>query len=255
MSNNETIDTGTDHLLAAQEAAVLTLTLNRPEVRNALSAPMLGALSRMLRHAETSPDVRVVVLTGSGAAFCAGGDLTMLARGESMFGPSDEPHSRLANQILIQRATVVRLHRLSKPTIAVLPGPAVGAGLGLALACDLRYGGPTTTLGTGFGRLGLAGDFGCTWLLRQIVVPSRALEFAIHGRGGPGAACAAPRPVDRRRGRRRPTRTRSADRLAARRRLARSIRGDEGTCRSGRWRRPGDVCRRGGAVARSFARY
>jgi 2-(1,2-epoxy-1,2-dihydrophenyl)acetyl-CoA isomerase len=177
MSNNAAMDTGTDHLLAAQEAAVLTLTLNRPEVRNALSAPMLGALSRMLKHAETSPDVRVVVLTGSDAAFCAGGDLTMLARGESMFGPTDEPHSRLANQILVQRATVVRLHRLSKPTIAVLPGPAVGAGLGLALACDLRYGGPTTTLGTGFGRLGLAGDFGCTWLLRQIVGPSRALEL------------------------------------------------------------------------------
>jgi 2-(1,2-epoxy-1,2-dihydrophenyl)acetyl-CoA isomerase len=177
MSNNEPIETGTDHLLAAQEAAVLTLTLNRPEVRNALSAPMLDGLSRMLEYAETSPDVRVVVLTGAGAAFCAGGDLTVLSRGESMFGPADEPHSRLANQILVQRATVVRLHRLRKPTVAVVPGPAVGAGLGLALACDLRYGGPAATLRTGFVRLGLAGDFGCTWLLRQIVGPSRALEL------------------------------------------------------------------------------
>jgi 2-(1,2-epoxy-1,2-dihydrophenyl)acetyl-CoA isomerase len=162
MSNNGTVVTVTDDLLGHATDGVLTLTLNHPAVRNALSADMLGALRRMLQHAEESDAVRVV-LTGSGGAFCVGGDLTRLATGESIFGPADEPQIRLANQRSAQRATVVRLHELGKPTVARLEGAAVGAGLGLALACDLRS--SATTLNTSFARLGLAGDFGATWLL------------------------------------------------------------------------------------------
>ena len=177
MSNNGPLATGTAHLLATLDAGVLTLTLNRPEVRNALSAPMLDGLARMLEHAERDEAVRVVVLTGAGGTFCAGGDLTRFARGESIFGPADEPATRLANQRAAQRATVVRLHELTKPTIAVIENAAVGAGLGLALACDLRYAATSATLRTGFARLGLAGDFGCTWLLRHLVGPARALEL------------------------------------------------------------------------------
>lgn len=177
MSNNDPLATGTDHLLATQDAGVLTLTLNRPEVRNAFSMAMLDGLARMLDHAERDETVRVVVLTGAGGTFCAGGDLTRFARGESIFGPADEPDTRLANQRAAQRATVVRLHQLRKPTIAVIENAAVGAGLGLALACDLRYAGASATLRTGFARLGLAGDFGCTWLLRHLVGPARALEL------------------------------------------------------------------------------
>lgn len=177
MSNNDPLATGTDHLLAAQDGGVLTLTLNRPEVRNALSGPMLDGLARMLEYAERDESVRVVVLTGADGTFCAGGDLTRLARGESIFGPADEPQTRRANHRAAQRATVVRLHTLAKPTIAVIRNAAVGAGLGLALACDLRYAAASATLRTGFAHLGLAGDFGCTWLLRHLVGPARALEL------------------------------------------------------------------------------
>jgi 2-(1,2-epoxy-1,2-dihydrophenyl)acetyl-CoA isomerase len=171
------VDTGTDHLLAAQASGVLILTLNRPEARNALSLPMLDALASMLDFATRSADVRVVVLAGAGGVFCAGGDLTMLASGQSIYGAAADPAGRLARQRATQRATVVRLYELAKPTIALVQGAAVGAGLGLALACDLRYAGTSATLRTGFGRLGLAGDFGITWFLRRMVGAARALEL------------------------------------------------------------------------------
>ncbi|GAA0571297.1 enoyl-CoA hydratase/isomerase family protein [Actinomadura livida] len=180
MSNNSggaAVPTGSGHLLAGLAGGVLTLTLNRPRVRNAFSREMLEALAAMLDYAAAADDVRVVVLTGSGGTFCAGGDLAMLAAGESIFGPADAPDVRLAAQRALQRATVVRLRDIGKPSVALIEGAAVGAGLGLALGCDLRYAGTSATLRTGFGRLGLAGDFGCTWSLNRLVGPSRALEL------------------------------------------------------------------------------
>ncbi|TDC60945.1 enoyl-CoA hydratase [Actinomadura sp. GC306] len=179
MSNNSggAVPTGSGHLLAERAGGVLTLTLNRPRSRNAFSREMLEALAAMLDFAAAADDVRAVVLAGSGGTFCAGGDLAMLAAGESIFGPADAPDVRLAAQRALQRATVVRLRDLGKPSVALIEGAAVGAGLGLALACDLRYAGTSATLRTGFGRLGLAGDFGCTWSLNRLAGPSRALEL------------------------------------------------------------------------------
>jgi 2-(1,2-epoxy-1,2-dihydrophenyl)acetyl-CoA isomerase len=179
MSNHsgEALPTGTRHLLAARAGGVLTLTLNRPEARNAFSREMLDGLAAMLDFAAASGDVRAVVVAGAGGAFCAGGDLAKLAAGESIFGPADDPGARLAAQKALQRATVVRLRRLDKPSVALVDGAAVGAGLGLALACDLRYAGTSATLRTGFGRIGLAGDFGCTWQLTRLLGASRALEL------------------------------------------------------------------------------
>ncbi len=171
------VATGTGHLLARRAGGVLTLTLNRPEARNAFSREMLDGLAAMLDLAATSDDVRAVMLTGAGGTFCAGGDLAKLAAGESVFGPPDAPDVRAASQKALQRATVVRLRELAKPSVAVIEGAAVGAGLGLALACDLRYAAESATLRTGFGRLGLAGDFGCTWALTRLVGASRALEL------------------------------------------------------------------------------
>lgn len=173
----EAVDTGTEHLLAAQAAGLLSLTFNRPGVRNATSLEMLDALGAMLDRATRSGDVRVVVLSGAGGTFCAGGDLTKLATGESIYGRADDPAGRRARHQAAQRATVVRLHELTKPTIAVIEGTAVGAGLGLALACDLRYAAVSAELRTGFTRIGLAGDFGCTWFLRQLVGTAGALEL------------------------------------------------------------------------------
>jgi len=138
---------------------------------------MIEALAAMIDHAAKADDVRVVVLAGTAGTFCAGGDLTMLARGASIYGAADDPAGRMKRQQAAQRATVVRLHDLTKPTIALIEGTAVGAGLGLALACDLRYAGTSATLRTGFGALGLAGDYGCTWFLRQLAGRARALEL------------------------------------------------------------------------------
>ncbi|MET0767639.1 MAG: enoyl-CoA hydratase-related protein, partial [Aeromicrobium sp.] len=139
-------------------------------------------LAACLDVAEERRDIRVVVITGAGGVFSAGGDVTLMAKGESIFGRREDPDARLAAQIEAQRRTVVRLSELSVPSIAVLPGAAVGAGLALALACDLRYGGESATLMTGFVRVGLAGDFGCSWLLHRLLPAGVARELLLTAR-------------------------------------------------------------------------
>ncbi len=135
---------------------------------------MLTALADALDAAESDDAVRVVALGLSAAEFYVrSGDLKVFARGESIFGPVSEPETRTARQREMQRRTSVRLRELRKPTIALINGSAVGAGL--ALACDLRYMAAGATLRTGFVNVGLAGDFGCTWLLDSVIeaVPHR----------------------------------------------------------------------------------
>lgn len=172
----QNLTTGTDDLLASLDGGVLTLTLNRPGARNAFSLALLDALGTLLETAADDDRVRVVVVTGAGGSFCAGGDVKVLARGESLFGPGDV-EARRARQVAGQRATTVRLAQSVKPTVALLNGPAVGAGLALALACDLRVAAESAVLRAGFTRAGLAGDFGCSWLLTQLVGPARAKEL------------------------------------------------------------------------------
>jgi len=164
-------------LLSSLADGVLTLTLNRPARRNALSLPLLKALGKGLADGAADDNVRVVLLTGAGVSFCAGGDTKVFARGESIFGAIDEPGERRGRQVAMQRMTTEQLWDFPKPTVALLNGHAVGAGLALALACDLRVATASAQLRTGFSPLGLAGDFGCTWLLNQLVGRSRALEL------------------------------------------------------------------------------
>lgn len=176
------LTTGTDELLATLDRGVLTVTLNRPGARNAYSMALLDALGALLAGAEDDEQVRVVVVTGAGDGFCAGGDVKLMARGESMFGPMDDLEARRTRHAAAQRATTVTLARFGKPTVALVNGPAVGAGLALALACDLRWAAESAVLRTGFTRAGLAGDFGCTWLLTQLVGPARAKELLFTSR-------------------------------------------------------------------------
>jgi 2-(1,2-epoxy-1,2-dihydrophenyl)acetyl-CoA isomerase len=168
------IETGTQDLLVRVEDGVAVLTMNRPARRNALSPAMLEALATALREAEESDDVGCVVLTGAGGAFCAGGDVKAMAEGNAAGMDYD---ARVARQRRSQRATSGRLHAMPKPTIAALPGPAAGAGLSLALACDLRVAARSAILSTAFARVGLAGDFGGTWFLARLVGPARAREL------------------------------------------------------------------------------
>src|SRR3954449_9179317 len=169
-----TLGTGTDDILARVEDGVAVLTMNRPERRNALSRAMLDALARTLAEVEVSDDVGCVVLTGAGGGFCAGGDVKAMAD-EASNGISFD--ARVHLQRRSHHATAGRLHEMPKPTIAMLPGPAAGAGLSLALACDLRYAARRVVLTTAFAKVGFAGDYGGTWFLTQLVGPARAREL------------------------------------------------------------------------------
>lgn len=171
------VETGSPDVRADLADGVLVVTLDRPEARNALSAGLLDGLAAAITVAENDAGVRVLLLTGAGGAFSAGGDVDLMARGLSIFGDHDDPAGRTAAQTEAQRRTIVRLHELATPTIAALPGPTVGAGLSLALACDLRYAATSASLMTGFSRVGLAGDFGCSWLLHHLVGPATAKEL------------------------------------------------------------------------------
>lgn len=176
------IDTGTGDLLARMERGVGVVTLNRPDRRNALSPEMLKALAAVLPDLAAADDVRAVLLTGAGPAFCAGGDVKAFAARGGEGGGTDVPHEeRIARQQAMQRAIIGGLYRFAKPTVAALPGAAAGAGLGLALACDLRIGSEKTVLATAFGKVGLSGDYGTTWLLSKLAGPARARRAMLLG--------------------------------------------------------------------------
>ncbi|MEE2890759.1 MAG: enoyl-CoA hydratase [Pseudomonadota bacterium] len=169
------MDTGTEHLLAELDDGVLTLTLNRPEARNAMSGEMNEALGRTLAAAEVDPAVRCIVLTGAGKGFCAGGDVKgMASRGDGEGPTIDEAiHTQRVNQ----RASAGRLYAMPKPTLAALPGAAAGAGLSLALACDMRVMADTAFMTTAFARVAFSGDYGGTYFMTQLVGSAKAREL------------------------------------------------------------------------------
>lgn len=168
------IDTGTPDLLASFDEGVLTLSMNRPEARNALSRPMLQAMQQQLVAAEFDPAVRCIVLTGSGKAFCAGGDVKAMASGAAANRTIDES---IHQQRHSQRETAGRLFKMPKPTLAVLPGAAAGAGLSLAMSCDLRLMASNAFLTTAFAKVGFAGDYGGTYFMTQLIGAAKAREL------------------------------------------------------------------------------
>jgi 2-(1,2-epoxy-1,2-dihydrophenyl)acetyl-CoA isomerase len=177
MTDSRPIATGTEHLQARVEDGVAYLTMNRPERRNALSDEMLRGLADALREAETATDVRCVVLTGAGGAFCAGGDVKGMAAGTSRAGPGVSLDERIHRQRLSQRETAGRIYRMPKPVIASLPGAAAGAGLSLALACDLRIAAESAVLTTAFAKVGFSGDYGGTYFLSHLIGTAKAREL------------------------------------------------------------------------------
>jgi 2-(1,2-epoxy-1,2-dihydrophenyl)acetyl-CoA isomerase len=169
-----TLDTGTPDLLASLEDGVLTLTMNRPEARNALSRPMLQAMQKQLVDAEFDPAVRCIVLTGGNGAFCAGGDVKGMAAGGAATRTIDES---IHYQRYSQRETAGRLFKMPKPTVAVIPGAAAGAGLSLALSCDLRLMSSSAFMTTAFAKVGFAGDYGGTYFMTQLIGAAKAREL------------------------------------------------------------------------------
>jgi len=167
------------------EHGVLTVTLNRPEVKNALDTASQRRLGEILEEAARTPPVRVVVLTGAGRAFCSGGDVRSLgapdpddrlAREFSADPTWSEAEAR-ADRLRALSAAAVSLYRLGKPTIAMIRGPAAGMGLSLALACDFRCASPDAFFVTAFAKIGTSGDYGGSYFMTQLIGPARTKEL------------------------------------------------------------------------------
>jgi 2-(1,2-epoxy-1,2-dihydrophenyl)acetyl-CoA isomerase len=171
-------DTGTDDINTEVIDGVMRITLNRPERRNAMSDGMLQGLVASLGDAEVATDVGAVVVTGAGGAFCAGGDVKGMAEaGGEGGGSAVQYDARVHLQRGNQRDTAGKLYELPKPTIAALPGPAAGAGLSIALSCDLRYASPNAILTTAFARVGFSGDYGGTYFMSRLIGSAKAREL------------------------------------------------------------------------------
>ena len=174
------IDTGTEELLCEIRGRVAIITLNRPQARNSLSNDLTPALRRMVKERGEDPRVRALLITGAGEAFCAGGNVKGMG---NPAGPQVEPtfDAKVAKLREGQRTLTGALVALRKPTVAALPGPAAGAGLALALACDIRIAAESSFMATGYARIGLSGDYGAAWLLTRLVGPARARELMLLG--------------------------------------------------------------------------
>ncbi len=169
------IDTGTDELLCDIEDRVATVTLNKPEKRNALGDVLTPALREILPMLEADSRVGCVMITGAGKAFCSGGDVSGMGSGST--APLKTADERVAELTRKQESLTLRLYELAKPTIAALPGAAAGAGLSIALACDLRLAARDAFIITAFVNIGLSGDYGSSWFLNRLVGQSKAKEL------------------------------------------------------------------------------
>jgi 2-(1,2-epoxy-1,2-dihydrophenyl)acetyl-CoA isomerase len=171
--------TMTDQLIETVADGVATLTMNRPEARNALTGDMQAALSEAIPRLAADRKVRAVVITGAGRAFCAGGDVKGFASANASGATSGEGFNLEARAYgLRQSADICRvLHEMPKPTLAVIPGPAAGAGLSIALACDLRIAADDAKLTTAFSKVGLSGDYGGSYFLTHLVGAAKAREL------------------------------------------------------------------------------
>lgn len=169
------VDTGTDELLCVIRDRVAVITLNRPEARNSLSDNLTPALRRMIKQNGDDPEVGALLITGAGTAFCSGGDVKGM--GGNSAAPAVSVNDKVARLRERQRTLTGVLVSVRKPTIAALPGPAAGAGLAIALACDLRIAAESAIMTTGYARIALTGDYGISWLLTRLAGTARAREL------------------------------------------------------------------------------
>ena len=159
-------------LIEAMADGVATLTLNRPDRLNALSTPILDGLLKALPRLAADPAVGAIVLTGAGRAFCAGGDVKRMAE-ETVVRSGAEDVARLRARMEVSRL----LHEIPKPTIAMVNGAAAGAGMAIALACDLRIASQSSRFVTAFAKVGFSGDFGGSYFLSRLVGTAKAREL------------------------------------------------------------------------------
>lgn len=156
---------------------VATITLNRPEVMNALNREMYAELEQAFRDAHRDPEVRCVVLTGAGRAFCSGDDVKEIMLGEQR----DETVTRLREVRPRPTPAAAAVLECDKPVIAAVNGPAVGWGMDLTLFCDIRIASENAKFGELFIKRGLVADIGGLWRLPRVVGPSKAAELLFTG--------------------------------------------------------------------------
>jgi 2-(1,2-epoxy-1,2-dihydrophenyl)acetyl-CoA isomerase len=170
---------------ALADSGVLTLTIDRPEVKNAIDTAGQGLLVRLLADAARHPRVKVVVLTGTGAAFCTGADVRSMGAPDpddaiaQEFGQTElwQAHEARVDRLRRLAEASFLLHDMGKPTIAKLRGPAAGLGFSLALACDFRLAADNAFFVSSFAKIGTPGDYGGSYFLTQLVGPSKAKEI------------------------------------------------------------------------------
>jgi 2-(1,2-epoxy-1,2-dihydrophenyl)acetyl-CoA isomerase len=166
----------TQTVLYESANGIATITLNRPERLNTMGGDLLERLLESVERAASDGDVRVVVLTGAGRGFCAGGDLDVMSQGGGNVRPGAS-RAQNVNRLRGSMRASQLLHEMPKVTIAKINGACAGAGLSLACACDLRYAAHGAKFNVAFRNAGLSGDFGGTWTLPRIVGASKAREL------------------------------------------------------------------------------
>jgi len=165
-----------EHLLIKEESGILTITLNRPDKLNAFIGHMRRDLAEALEAAGSDRGVRVVVITGAGRAFCAGGDVNFMA--ELMERHDNEEFARILGS---GRRVITSIRQITKPVIAAVNGIASGAGCNLALACDLRIASTNATFSQSFLKVGLHPDWGGTYFLPRLLTPNKVCELFFLG--------------------------------------------------------------------------
>ncbi len=188
MTDTITIDTGAPTLLCEIRDRVAIITLNRPEVRNAMGDEITPYIREQIRERGRDDRVGAILLTGAGTAFCAGGNVKGMGanRAQTM-----TPAERIADLKVRERGLTGALRALRKPTIAALPGAAAGAGMALALACDVRIAAESAFLTTGYRNVALPGDYGIAWMLSQLVNAAKARELMFTAARVPAAEALA----------------------------------------------------------------
>src|ERR1700730_8390446 len=176
MSHTPQAVPATPALLEARHGGITTLVMNRPDRMNALNNELGVAMDEALGRIAADPDVRVVVITGAGRAFCAGGDLALLGKGRETGATKElEPLLRAGMQM------VLKMRTMPQPVIAAVNGAAAGAGMNIALAADIRIAAEEASFGQNFAKVGLFPDYGGTFFLPQLVGPSKAAELFYTG--------------------------------------------------------------------------
>jgi 2-(1,2-epoxy-1,2-dihydrophenyl)acetyl-CoA isomerase len=154
------------------ESGLLTITMNRPERRNALNPDMVVGLVAAARRAAEDHEVRAVLFKGAGGTFCVGGDVKSMAEGRAPL-PFEAKLANLRRGMEVSRI----LHQMPKPVVAQLDGAAAGAGLSMALSCDLRVASESCKITTAFAKVGFSGDYGGTYFLTQLLGSAKAREL------------------------------------------------------------------------------